>query len=337
MLLQLANVLGSGDGARAFARDAISVGPTPLASAADQKVRSLIRDAADQLCRVVDGNLDFVVQVSESDDDVDKLLLLVNFVLASARRSFNELSEVHRRVQEDLLAACKLQEKLLPEKLPRARNLRVAAKCIPARTVSGDFYDFFRYQRSGHCVGLLADVSGKGAAAAIYAALASGVVRSLADNEMPPAAMLSHLNSRLFARGLEGNFVAQAYFTWDDDTRTLELSNSGLPEPLLLRKGVVQTLPIHGLPLGLFFEANYEALRIQCEPGDTFVFYTDGVVDQLDRDGNEFGGSQLAEIISNTPFRNPADTVEFLFAQVSKHCQCENNIDDQTVIVLQVE
>src|SRR5262249_53505921 len=79
----------------------------------EANLRQLIRDAADQLCQVVDGDLNVVVRVSEADDDIDKLLLLVNFVLAAARRSFKSLHEAHRRVEEDLAAARKLQEKLL--------------------------------------------------------------------------------------------------------------------------------------------------------------------------------------------------------------------------------
>lgn len=302
----------------------------------EEKVRSLIREAADQLCRVVDGNLDFVVQVSESEDEVDKFLLLVNFVLATARRSLKDLSEVHQRLEEDLLAARKLQQQLLPEKLPNARNLRVGAKCVPARAVGGDFYDFFRYPRSGRYVGLLGDVSGKGAAAAIYAALAGGIVRSLTDREMDPAAMLSKLNKSLFTRAPEGHFVALAYSTWDDENRVLEICNSGLPEPLLFRNGIAQSLPIHGLPLGLFADAKYDAMRIQCEPGDTFVFYTDGVVDEVDREGNEFSGARLAEIISKAWRLSAAEIVEHVFEQVAKHCSCATNHDDQTVVVVEV-
>jgi phosphoserine phosphatase RsbU/P len=336
MHLQPQNLVVSGNVASASQRVAITLGASLLDGCSEDKLRSLIRDAADQLCRVVDGNLDFVVQVPESDEDVDKLLLLVNFVLASARRSFSDLSEVHRRVEEDLLAARKLQEKLLPEQVPNVRNLRVAAKCVPARAVGGDFYDFFRYPRSGLCVGLLADVSGKGAAAAIYAALASGIVRSLTDREMDPAAMLNKLNKSLFTRAPEGNFVALTYSTWDDENRVLEICNSGLPEPLLFRNGVARSLSIHGLPLGLFPDAEYEAMRIQCEPGDTFVFYTDGVVDEVDRAGEEFSTTRLTEILSNTCHLNATEIVADVFQHVNNYCNCEINRDDQTVIVVQV-
>ncbi|HSE32462.1 MAG TPA: SpoIIE family protein phosphatase [Pyrinomonadaceae bacterium] len=329
-------MVSSSTGSSAVQRAALALSHDRSALAVEDKVRSLIREAADQLCRVVDGNLDFVVQVSESDDDVDKFLLLVNFVLATARRSLDDLSEVHRRVEEDLFAARKLQEKLLPEKLPNARNLRVGAKCVPARAVGGDFYDFFRYPRSELYVGLLGDVSGKGAAAAIYAALAGGIVRSLTDREIDPAAMLSQVSNSLFTRAPDGNFVALAYSTWDDENRVLEICNSGLPEPLLCRKGILRTLPIHGLPLGLFEDAKYDAMRIQCEPGDTFVFYTDGVVDEVDRYGKEFSGERLAEIISTVCHLSAAEIVEHIFEQVAKHCNCAMNHDDQTVVVVQV-
>jgi sigma-B regulation protein RsbU (phosphoserine phosphatase) len=302
----------------------------------EQDLRQLIRDAADQLCQVVDGNLDFVVRVSESDDDIDKFLLLVNFVLASARRSFSDLREAHLRIEEDLSAARKLQEKLLPQELPNARNLRVSAKCIPARAVGGDFFDFFRYQHSGLYVGLLADVSGKGAAAAIYAALASGIARFLVDEELNPKEMLTKLNKSLFARAPDGNFVALTYCTWDDQQLVLELSGSGLPDPLLCRRGIVRKLEAHGLPLGLFREADYEVMRIQCERGDTLLFYTDGVVETVDKDGNEFGPGRLCEIIMKTCRHRTSDIVNNVFDEVNAHCNCEMNVDDQTVIAMQV-
>ena len=309
---------------------------TSSTSTSENNLRLLIREAADQLCHVVDGNLDFVVRVSEGDEDVDKLLLLVNFVLAAARRSFNDLSEVHRKIEEDLDAARKLQDKLLPQRLPYASNLRVAARCDPARAVGGDFFDFFRYPRSGMCVGLLADVSGKGAAAAIFAALASGIIRSLMDQEMTPQAMLEKLNKSLFARAPEGNYVALTYSTWDDKNRVLELCNSGLPEPLLCRNGIVQPLAIHGLPLGLFRSAEYDVMRIQCQPGDRLVFYTDGVVDEVDQEGTDFSAPRLAEIVANSCHLTATELVDHVFDQVTAYCRCVMSRDDRTVIVIQV-
>ncbi|HEX7294218.1 MAG TPA: PP2C family protein-serine/threonine phosphatase, partial [Pyrinomonadaceae bacterium] len=223
-----------------------------------------------------------------------------------------------------------------PQRLPYASNLRVAAKCTPAREVGGDFFDFFRYPRSGMCVGLLGDVSGKGAAAAILAALASGIIRSLMDQELAPQTMLEKLNRNLFSRAPEGNFVALTYSTWDDKNRVLELCNSGLPEPLLCRNGVVRSLSVHGLPLGLFRNAEYDVLRIQCQPGDRFIFYTDGVVEEVDHQGTEFSTPRLAEILAKNCHMTATELVDHVFDQVSAHCKCQVNGDDRTVVVTEV-
>jgi hypothetical protein len=109
--------------------------PSNAVTLRDIDPRLLLREAADQFCQVDVGNLDFFVKVSKGDDDTDKLLLLVNFVIASARRSLNDFHEAHRRIDEDLSAARELPEKLLPQKLLPAYNLRVNAKCVPARAV----------------------------------------------------------------------------------------------------------------------------------------------------------------------------------------------------------
>jgi serine phosphatase RsbU (regulator of sigma subunit) len=109
-------------------------GLPPLISP-EETLRNLIREAADQLCHAVDGDLDFIVRVSRGDDDIDKLLLLVNFVLASARRSFEGLREANQQLESDLMAARRLQEKLLPQTLEQPWNLQIGARFVPARAV----------------------------------------------------------------------------------------------------------------------------------------------------------------------------------------------------------
>jgi sigma-B regulation protein RsbU (phosphoserine phosphatase) len=303
---------------------------------AEETLRQLIREAADQLCQVVDGDLDFVVRVAHADDDVDKFLLLVNFVLASARRSFDGLREANQRLEADLAAARNLQEKLMPQTLEQLPNLQISAKFVPARAVGGDFFDFLRYHRCGQYAGILADVSGKGSPAAIYAGLASGFARSLVQEELRPSEMLRKLNENLFRRAPDGQFVALTFFTWDDINLVLDICNAGLPEPLLFRNGTMHSLAIHGLPLGLFPEVAYEVKRVECEPGDTIVFYTDGLTDALDANGIEFGTERLADIVVRSTNLESSELVDRLVQAVREHCRCEVNLDDQTIIVMKI-
>jgi sigma-B regulation protein RsbU (phosphoserine phosphatase) len=148
--------------------------------------------------------------------------------------------------------------------------------------------------------------------------------------------MLYRLNKNLFARAPDGQFVALTYSTWDDERLLLEVCSSGLPEPLLLRNGSVYSLPIHGLPLGLFPETSYEPTTVQCKPGDALLFYTDGIVEACNADGKEFGTARLAEVILAHAGSSAKEMVREVVKEIAAHTQSESNVDDQTVVALKV-
>src|SRR5438067_5169280 len=146
-------------------------------------------------------------------------------------RLYEEIEKQERRLERDLALARELQSRLLPQTNPRLAHLDVAAKFVPARTIGGDLYDFIPYSMSRLGI-VIGDVSGKGAPAAIYAALVSGIIRSHAPIEPAPGEMLSAVNLSLAERRIEAQFVAIIYALWDDQQRTLTVSNSGLPRPI---------------------------------------------------------------------------------------------------------
>jgi phosphoserine phosphatase RsbU/P len=148
--------------------------------------------------------------------------------------------------------------------------------------------------------------------------------------------MLARLNENLFTRAPDGQFVALSFFTWDDTNRVLDICNSGLPEPLLFRNESVRSLAIHGLPLGLFPGVEYEAMRIQCEPGDTIVLYTDGITDAVNPNGIEFGAERLADVVLRIANTEAPEIVDRLVQAAHDHCKCEVNLDDQTVIAMKI-
>ncbi len=142
-------------------------------------------------------------------------------------RLYEEIARQERRLERDLALARELQFRLLPHSLPKMPHLEVEAKFVPARAIGGDLYDFVPYSlsRLGIAIG---DVSGKGAPAAIYAALVSGILRSHAPIEPGPAEMLSAVNLSLAERRIAAQFVSIIYAVWDDERRTLLVANSGL-------------------------------------------------------------------------------------------------------------
>ena len=183
---------------------------------------------------------------------------------------------------------------------------------------------------------VIGDVSGKGAPAAIYAALVSGIIRSHAPIEPAPAEMLSAVNLSLAERRIEAQFVSIIYAVWDDAHRTLTVSNSGLPRPIYMRACRAEVIEATGLPLGLFDEAEYDELEFRMKPGDMFVLFSDGILDARNRKGELFGRRRVEKVVADCTGASAASVVETLFQAVQEHSAGVETFDDQTVVVIRV-
>jgi sigma-B regulation protein RsbU (phosphoserine phosphatase) len=251
-------------------------------------------------------------------------------------RLYEEIARQERRLERDLALARELQMRLLPQTLPKLAHLELAAKFSPARAIGGDLYDFIPYSlsRLGIAIG---DVSGKGAPAAIYAALVSGILRSHAPIEPGPAEMLSAVNLSLAERRIEAQFVSLIYAVWDDEHRTLLVANSGLPRPVYVHDGKNNVIEATGLPLGLFDDADYDEFRFKMKPGDMFVFFSDGILDARDRGGEMFGRGRVEKIIAECAGRSADCVVDRLFKAAAEHSAGVETFDDQTVVAIKVK
>jgi sigma-B regulation protein RsbU (phosphoserine phosphatase) len=251
-------------------------------------------------------------------------------------RLYQEIARQEKRLERDLALARELQFRLLPPTTPKLAHLEVAAKSISARQIGGDFYDFLNYS-AGRTAFVIGDVSGKGAPAAIYAALVSGILRSHAPMEPGAAEMLSAINLSLGERRIEAQFVSIICSVWDDERRTLLLANSGLPRPVFCRNGKVQIIEATGLPLGLFEEADYDEFTFQAKAGDLFVFFSDGILDATDKKGELFGREGVEAIIAKAGDKSAAQVVAAITEAVAAYSSPGDAFDDQTVVVLKVK
>jgi len=249
---------------------------------------------------------------------------------------YEQIAMQEKRLERDLAMARELQFRLLPPSLPKLANLDIAAKFVPARAIGGDLYDFVNYSLSRTAI-VVGDVSGKGAPAAIYAALVSGILRSHAPMEPAPAEMLSAVNFSLGERRIEGQFVSLIYAVWDDEYRTLRVANSGLPRPIYCHDGKVHLIEATGLPLGLFDDADYDELSFRAKPGDMFVFFSDGILDAANGAGDLFGRVRLERIVNKDANASPDAVVKAIFAAVAEHAAGQDAFDDQTVVAIRVK
>ncbi len=250
---------------------------------------------------------------------------------------YEQIARQEQRLEQDLALARELQFRLLPPKVPVFRNAEVASRFAPARQVGGDLYDFLKYSGRGVCGIAIGDVAGKGAPAAIYAALVSGIARSHANEEPSAAGMLEAINLSLAERPIDGQYVSMIYAIWDDNQRLLQLANSGLPRPIHVHDGKVEVIQATGLPIGLFSHATYDELSLHGRTGDVFLFFSDGILDATSASGDLFGRHRLETIVRDHAQRSAEELVDTIFTAVSAHAEGVEAFDDQTIVALKVK
>jgi serine phosphatase RsbU (regulator of sigma subunit) len=261
--------------------------------------------------------------VSATFEDVDgnSFTLLgydaINRELETQRRAHAERSESEHRLSQELELARHVQARLLPQAQPALTTLEYAAVCIQARHVGGDYYDFLDLGRDrlGLVVG---DVSGKGVAAALLMANLQAHLRNQCVSyssrpyvpfvlEQPQRFLLSV--NRLFCENTADSAYATLFFAeYNDKSRRLRYANCGhLPALLLRQDGQLERLEPTCTVLGLFKGWDCSAGEWDLSPGDTVAFYTDGVTESFNGDGEEFGESRLVEALrryGNLPLPN---------------------------------
>lgn len=250
---------------------------------------------------------------------------------------YERIARQEKRLEKDLALARELQFRLLPQKRPTLKNAEVAARFSPAREIGGDMYDFLKY--SGHgVIGIaVADVSGKGAPAAIYAGLVAGTTSSHAIDEPSAAQMLEAVNLSLSERPIEAQYVSMIYAVWHDNERALQVANSGLPSPLRISDGRAEEIPVAGIPLGLFATSEYDERNLRGKPGDVFLFFTDGITDATSSKGNMFGRGRLEKVAIKYAHKSADEIAQVIFTAVSDHAKGMDAFDDLTIVVLKVK
>jgi len=272
-----------------------------------------------------------------TDDHVRMITTLAAQVAIAIEnaRLYETITRQEQRLERDLNMAREIQFRLLPQCCPTIANADLAAKFVPAQAIGGDMYDFLEY--SSHSIAIaIGDVSGKGAPAALYAALVSGMLRSNADMEPSPSEMLSMINLGLAERAVDAQYASMIYAVWDDDSGVMRIANSGLPRPIYCRAGRVEVVESTGLPLGLFAEAEHDEVTIRPAPGDVFLFFSDGITDALSSGGELFGRSRVEEIVQANCARTADDIVTAVFAAVAQHAAGSDPFDDQTVVAIKI-
>jgi len=266
-------------------------------------------------------------------------LQLINTVANQGAIAMENARLLEERTQQVELAkeleiARRVQFSLIPAELPCRDGWRVAARCLPARQVGGDFYDALAGPRPGSFALVVGDVSGKSVAGAMLMVAAREILQTAALSGASPVRIMEMANRGLY-RPQPRLFVALAYLLLEGEGQ-VTYALAGQPAPLLRRRdGRVEALPFpeHRLPLGALREGSWSLQSVQLEPGDLLLVYSDGVTDAQRPDGEAFGSGRLEASLAAAPPGAEA-VVEHLQGELMRFAAEAEPYDDMTFLVV---
>jgi sigma-B regulation protein RsbU (phosphoserine phosphatase) len=252
----------------------------------------------------------------------------------------NEVKTAYDAVERELQAVADIQRSLLPEVLPAIQGLDLAVYYQTSRHSGGDYYDFFKLPNDQWGI-LMADVSGHGTPAAVLMAIVHSIAHVALDPPSPPARLLDAINARLVQTytAVSSSFVTAFYGIYDPHRRTLLWSNAGHPPPRLRRAdGTVSALPLaESLPLGIEAGERFGERITQLHPGDSLLFYTDGITEARSNTGDLFEVERLDSVLRTDKPESAARMISSTLAAIEAFSHGQALTDDRTLLAMRVE
>ncbi len=276
------------------------------------------------------GGVDYITKPFQ----LEEVLARVGTHLA-LRESQQRLRDANARFERELALAGKIQAGILPRLYPAVEGWQFSAALQPARETSGDFYDM-GVLPDGSVWLLIADVTDKGAGAALYMALCCALIRTcVALHPAEPQRVMEAVNQRLRQDIECEEFVTAVYGVLDPGTGAWQYCNAGHNPPYLVQSaGAVQVLSRTGMPLGIAADATWERGMVHVEPGGVLTLYTDGVIEAQDDWGAFFGLERLLECLQRPGRCSAHDTSELILTKVREFVGSARQSDDMALVVV---
>ncbi|MBN1166129.1 MAG: SpoIIE family protein phosphatase [Methanospirillaceae archaeon] len=251
-----------------------------------------------------------------------------------------EMEERLARSKAELDIAAEIQQSFLPDTIPAITGFDIAARCVMAKEVGGDFFDVIPFElvplQRGTLGVLIADVSGKGVPAALFMALSRIVVRVNATWYPRPDKVINSANSIISKDSRAGMFVTLFYGIISEEERSITYVNAGHNPPLVYRhKGdSFEELKATGIAMGVLDDEKYEQRTVRINPGDLIVLYTDGITESINCNTEMYGDIRLRSVIRRSASLSADLIVESILNEVLEFCGDEQQFDDSTLLVI---
>ena len=301
-------------------------------------VRSLI---AAPLLEEEGGSLGMIVVSTNSlakqfqESDMELLVALGSVAALRIRNAaLAEEAVERRRLEEELALARRIQEALLPQKLPVIPGYELYGGNTASWHVSGDYYQIATCNDGDTLMLLVADVSGHGMAASLLTASFEALAAGMIEDARPPEEICTKVSRRLYRRTPPEKYATAFVVRLDRETGAVDYANAGHNQGLIIRaSGEVDELGSTGMPVGLVEESDYDAGQASLGPGDTLVVYTDGIVETFDPDGEQFGMERLIDACKRTRSAPLEEMVETIQQDLDGFARGVPFADDRTLVI----
>ncbi|MCK4753192.1 MAG: SpoIIE family protein phosphatase [Planctomycetes bacterium] len=243
------------------------------------------------------------------------------------------------RIAEQMRLAGVIQRRMIPQEAPHMSGLDIAATYIPCFDVGGDFYDFVPLTDSCFAV-VIADVIGKGIPAAIMTSSFRGALRAYADCEDNKNAIeniINKLNKTACLECRDGEFVSLVYAAFDVTTRAVTYCNCGHEPPVLIRDGQIIELEKGGLVLGIESQTEYEIGTLELKESDCLLFYTDGLTDAANFEGQLWGRENFLETAKKFVAGSAEQMIKNILGYRRRFVGLTSQVDDTSIVAIKVD
>lgn len=289
---------------------------------------------------VMDWDISIGVDKSEVLDLINMFSKQLSISIENALL-YETIFRENKRYKEELKIAYNIQHFLLSRNIPTVEGIKISAKSIPAKVVGGDFYYFKRFRAGKHAVGIvIGDVAGKGVPAALIMAMALSSIEQCAKYFNEPKITFTNVNS-IITSHLEKyspNYVSAFYGILDIKSLNFTYCKAGHPPPLWYHRAEkdICDFDTRGTVFGLFKRIEFEQKTVQLRSGDKIIFYTDGITEARNEEGELFGIKRLKEIIIRRKDAKPLQLNTSIFREVRKFIGRKIQKDDMTLITIEI-
>ncbi len=278
------------------------------------------------------------------------VLILLGIILVFRKDNFTDYDSItpkfveniteRQRLKKELDVARHVQMSFLPKENPTLKGIDIASICIPAFEVGGDYYDFIHLGKNKLGI-IIGDVSGKGTQAAFYMTLTKGFLKAIAKHTDSPADVLTKMNELFYENVERGRFISMIYSVIDLETKLIRIARAG-HNPVIYHNasGNVSLISPNGLALGLekgdLFRRVITESEEKIESGKTFIFYTDGFTEAVNKKGEEYGLDRMIEIAKSWNYSSASHIQDKMMADVNKFIGKAQQHDDMTMVIVKI-